>query len=121
MVAHGGHGAEHVLGEVDAAAAILVERGDGFALGIQAVFHAGEDGGQHQVGVGVGAGQAVFDAQVAAVRFGDADACIAVLETPAGAAGGVDHGAVAAVGVVVGGEDRHAVRQQLQAAGHGMP
>ena len=54
--------------------------GDGLFRGVEAVFHAGEDGRQHQVGVGVGAGQAVFDAQVAAVGLGDADARIAVFE-----------------------------------------
>ena len=120
MVAHGADGAEHVLREVDAALAVLIERRNRLFTRIQAMFHAGEDRRQHQIGVGVGAGQAVFDAQVFAVRFGNADACIAVLIPPTGTAGGVDHGAVAAEGVVVSGEDRHAVRQQLQATGHGV-
>ncbi|MNZ39239.1 hypothetical protein D3C78_567280 [compost metagenome] len=84
------------------------------------MLHATENRRQHQVRVGIGAGQAVFDAQVARVRFGDADARVAVFKAPAGAARRVDHGTIATHGIVVGREDRHALRQQFQATGHGM-
>ena len=67
MIAHCADRAEHVLGKVDAALAVFVQRRNRLFTRIQAMFHAGEDRRQHQIGVGVGAGQAVFDAQVFAV------------------------------------------------------
>jgi hypothetical protein len=52
------------------------------------------DGRQHQVRVGIGAREAVLDAQVARVGFRDANARITVFEAPAGLARRVDHGAI---------------------------
>jgi hypothetical protein len=73
---------------------------------------AGQRGGDGEVGVGVRTGDAVLDPARLAAGFGDAQADGPILPAPLHVDGGIRIAAEAAIGVHVGGEERHRGRHE---------
>ena len=92
---------------------VALDRRSGIDLVGDAVAHAGKDRGDHEIGIGVGAGNAMLDARRGTVAAGNAQGDRAIVEAPMRGHGDIGLRHVAPVGVGGLGPDGHEI-------GHGL-